>query len=47
MTNAEMAMAQLKAVEVMLRLCQRGIRNQAQGGLLTSCTWTTSPSNVS
>jgi hypothetical protein len=29
MTNEEIAMAQAKAVEVMLRICQRRIRNQA------------------
>jgi hypothetical protein len=29
MTNEEIAIAQEKAVEVMLRVCQRRIRNQA------------------
>jgi hypothetical protein len=47
MTSEEIAMAQLKAVEVMLGACQRRIRNQAWGRLLTSCTWTTSLNNVS
>jgi hypothetical protein len=47
MTNEEIAMAQEKAVEVMLRVRQRIIRNQPLRMLLTSCTWTTSPNNVS
>jgi hypothetical protein len=47
MTDGEIATAQEKATEVMLRVCQRRTRNQAQGMLLTSCTWTTNPSNVS
>jgi hypothetical protein len=46
MTNPEIVKAEPKAAEVMLRVCQRSVRNQAWGRLLTSCTWTTSPSSV-
>jgi hypothetical protein len=47
MTDEEIVRAEPKAAEVMLRVFQRRIRNRGYGRLLTSCTWTTSPSNVS
>jgi hypothetical protein len=46
-TPKKIEMAEPKAAEVMLRVCQRRIHNRTWERLLTSCTWTTSPSNVS